>query len=277
MLEAPINTMLQKPPAPTESAKSRLKSRQRLAMRHLLVGLACTAIAAFCLFAFKQPRHAAFFYAQRSAPRHATKLRSRTPIAARIVAGAKAQQGTLYNPEYTVISYPNGDVPREHGACTDVVIRALRAAGYDLQQLIHEDMRRNFPIYPHQWGLTHPDPNIDHRRVPNQMRFFARHGRSLTTVVASATLAQWQPGDFVYWDIGGGHLHTGVLSDTCNSAGVPFVVHNCYICVEQDCLAQWKIIGHFRYPTAPSAAPAAKSKGRRVPVDKNGLRQATVI
>lgn len=233
------------PPIPIERPRLRRQSRRR----HQLVGLTLATLgAALCLFASMQPRRAWLLYSQHVTSRQAHRLQARTPTAARIVAGAKTQQGTLYNPEYTVISYPNGDVPREHGACTDVVIRALRAAGYDLQQLIHEDMQRDFAAYPHTWGLTHPDANIDHRRVPNQMLFFKRHGRSLTTTVAPNTLAQWQPGDIVDWDIGRGKLHTGVISDTCNSAGVPFVIHNAYVCVEQDCLTQWKIIGHFRYP-----------------------------
>lgn len=166
----------------------------------------------------------------------------------KIVAGARAQIGTRYDPSYRVIGYPNGDVPADRGVCTDVVVRALRAAGYDLQRLIHEDMRRSFGSYPRRWGLRRPDPNIDHRRVPNQMTFFQRHGLELTRVVSPATLPQWQPGDIVCWKLDNGLDHTGVLTAARNAGGVPHVVHNLSRCAEEDCLTAWKITGHFRYP-----------------------------
>ena len=100
-------------------------------------------------------------------------------IAQKIVRGAKAQYGTLYDASFQNISYPNGDVARNRGACTDVVIRALRAAGFDLQQLMHADMTRSFHLYPKKWNLNAPNANIDHRRVPNQMTYFSRHARVL--------------------------------------------------------------------------------------------------
>lgn len=98
------------------------------------------------------------------------------PPAEKIVAGAseQAREGALYMPGYFTIPYPNGDLPRNQGVCTDVVVRALRKAGYDLQKLVYEDMKRNFNKYPQLWGLRKPDPNIDHRRVPNLMCFFER-------------------------------------------------------------------------------------------------------
>jgi uncharacterized protein YijF (DUF1287 family) len=173
-------------------------------------------------------------------------------VAAKIVAGAKAQIGTRYDANYETISYPGGDVDSSKGACTDVIIRALREVKIDLQQLMHEDMAENFSVYPHQWGLSKPDKNIDHRRVPNQMKFFARFGQTLTTAVNASTLKSWQPGDFVYWDMGNGLQHTGIVSDGLNPNGVPLVIHNGWICVEDDSLTRWKIIGHFRYPKRQS-------------------------
>ena len=181
-------------------------------------------------------------------PNSVTRVRPLNAVAAKIVAGARQQEGTRYNASYVPIAYPNGDVPLQRGACTDVVVRALRNAGYDLQRLIHEDMKCHFKAYPKKWGLKQANPNIDHRRVPNQMRFFERHGARLTTEVTARTRQEWQPGDFVYWDVGHGQLHTGVLSDGINAVGVPLVVHNGSICAEADCLTRWKIIGHFRYP-----------------------------
>lgn len=174
-------------------------------------------------------------------------------VATRIVDAAKSQQGTLYSASYAQIAYPGGDVPPQKGACSDVVIRALRGAGYDLQALIHEDITQNWTKYPNHWGLEHPDANIDHRRVPNQMIFFARHGQKLSNAVSAATRKQWQPGDIVCWKTGPRRWHTGVLSDGLNTGNWPLVVHNGSICVEADCLTRWPIVGHYRFPLRAKA------------------------
>jgi uncharacterized protein YijF (DUF1287 family) len=144
--------------------------------------------------------------------------------------------------------YPGGDVARDHGVCTDVVIRSFRAAGYDLQKLIHEDMKSHFSAYPRNWGLTRPDTNIDHRRVPNQMVFFRRFGKTLPLGTTGAPAATWQPGDVIYWKLNSGLDHCGVVSDTRNKAGLPLVIHNLGRTAEEDVLTAWKITGHFRYP-----------------------------
>lgn len=174
-----------------------------------------------------------------------------TTIPQKIVVAARrqAQEHTSYMPGYVVIAYPGGDVPRGQGVCTDVIIRSLWAVGLDLQVLIHKDMKAHFSQYPHKWGLTRPDTNIDHRRVPNQMTYFKRHGRILTTVYSDETKSQWGPGDLVYWDLGHkGLLHCGVVSDTKGWSGVPLVIHNLGGCREEDVLLAWKTIGHYRYP-----------------------------
>lgn len=171
----------------------------------------------------------------------------KTRVSTPIVSGARAQVGISYDASYVKLKYPNGDVARNTGVCTDVIIRALRADGRDLQRLIHEDMTRNWKLYPRKWGLRRPDKNIDHRRVPNQMVFFRRFGRELTRDVSASTLAQWKPGDIVCWDLGG-PLHTGIVSDQRNNRGVPLVIHNLGGGREEDALRNWKIIGHFRYP-----------------------------
>ncbi len=121
----------------------------------------------------------------------------RDAVASKIVRASHAQMGTTYDGTYRVISYPNGDVSRDKGVCTDVVVRALRGAGYDLQKLMHEDMKKNFRLYPQKWALPKPDKNIDHRRVPNQMKFFARFGQTLPLGVNGSTLKSWQPGDII--------------------------------------------------------------------------------
>jgi uncharacterized protein YijF (DUF1287 family) len=166
-----------------------------------------------------------------------------------IVIGARDEvlNRTRYDASYQAISYPGGDVSPDRGACTDVVIRALRRADIDLQQMIHEDMTANFAVYPANWGLTKPDSNIDHRRVPNQMTFFQRHGLSVTCEV-EGHLDEWQWGDIVYWRFDNGDEHCGVISDLQHRSGRPLVIHNAGMAVEEDCLKRWEIIGHFRYP-----------------------------
>lgn len=167
-------------------------------------------------------------------------------VGAKIAHAARAQIGTAYAPGYVSMAYPNGDLAKDKGVCTDVIIRALRAVGRDLQQLIHEDMTSNFAKYPQLWGLKKPDANIDHRRVPNQMKYFERHGKTLALATDAASLEKWQPGDFVYWRLDNGLLHCGVVSDQ-KANGRPLVIHNLSICAEEDCLTQWKIIGHYRF------------------------------
>lgn len=167
-----------------------------------------------------------------------------------ILLGARreAQQGTRYDASYVSIDYPRGDVPSDRGACTDVVIRAFRNAGIDLQQLIHEDMKNNFDSYPRKWGLDGPDSNIDHRRVPNQIHFFKVHGKSLTLKV-EGHLEDWKWGDVVYWRFSDGRDHCGIISDRTTRNGLPLVIHNAGLAREENSLRRWEIVGHYRYPT----------------------------
>ena len=152
-----------------------------------------------------------------------------------------------YDPSYAVIPYPNGDVPVEKGVCTDVVIRAFRRAGVDLQKEVHEDMAANFAVYPAKWGLPSPDKNIDHRRVPNLQTFFTRRGKSLPI---TQNIADYEPGDVVAWDLDGkGMTHIGLVSDMRNEYTKRFfIIHNIGGgTVIDDKIFDWKIIGHYRY------------------------------
>lgn len=166
-----------------------------------------------------------------------------------IVLGARqeALQSVQYDGSYRNMTYPGGDVPSDRGACTDVVIRAFRNAGLDLQVLIHEDMAIHFSAYPQNWGLEEPDTSIDHRRIPNQVTFFKRHGTELPTRVKE-NLDDWQWGDVVYWQFPNGDEHCGIVSDRRRKDGIPLVIHNAGICKEEDCLQRWTITGHYRYP-----------------------------
>lgn len=152
-----------------------------------------------------------------------------------------------YDPNYTQISYPNGDVPADKGVCTDVLIRAYRLLGIDLQKEVHEDMKANFKVYPSRkiWGLRTTDRNIDHRRVPNLQTFFTRKGKVLPI---SHKAASYHPGDIVTWDLGGGVAHIGIVVNRKTAGGVPLVVHNYgggQVC--EDILFRYKITGHYQY------------------------------
>ena len=153
-----------------------------------------------------------------------------------------------YDGVYLSIPYPGGDVPANMGVCTDVVIRAYRTVGVDLQQLVHEDIAQNFSQYPSKriWGLTRPDTNIDHRRVPNLQAFFSRHGEVLAV---SAEPADYQPGDLVTWMLPGNLPHIGIVSDSINpKTGNPMIVHNMGRGpVLEDMLFRFPITGHYKY------------------------------
>ena len=160
-----------------------------------------------------------------------------------VVRAARSQIGRTvrYDPAYTALDYPMGDVPIVKGVCTDVVIRALRQQGIDLQQLVHQDMKANFPAYPNRWGLKRPDPNIDHRRVPNLEVYFTRHGWAVQD--------GYRAGDIVTWRLAGSGLpHIGIVSDR-KQGDTPLIIHNIGAGTrEEDILFHHEIVGHFRQP-----------------------------
>jgi uncharacterized protein len=165
-----------------------------------------------------------------------------------------------YEPAYVAIPYPGGDVPADTGVCTDEVIRSFRALGIDLQKEVHDDMSGNFVLYPRKWGRKRPDPNIDHRRVPNLQIFFSRKGENLSVTNAAADYA---PGDIVTWDLGGGLTHIGIVVNQ-----KPFffnrymIVHNIGRGPKmEDVLFNWKITGHYRYFGPQPQPPASVVTG----------------
>jgi len=157
-----------------------------------------------------------------------------------------AKQNIVYDPTYYKIPYPNGDVPAGKGVCTDVIIRAYRKLGIDLQKEVHEDMKAHFSLYPKIWGMTHTDKNIDHRRVPNLMTFFKRKGTELTK---SKEAKDYQPGDIVCWNLSAGITHIGIVVDKKSEDGKRYqMIHNIGAGqVVEDCLFSYTIIGHYRY------------------------------
>lgn len=170
-----------------------------------------------------------------------------TPRAVMLVIAARRQIGITvsYDPAYVRLTYPGGDVPESGGVCTDVVIRALRTQGIDLQQRVHEDMRAHFASYPRKWGLPRPDRNIDHRRVPNLQTWFARQGWSLPI---GDRARDYRAGDLVTWMLPGNLPHIGIVSDRKTTPrGVPLIIHNIgHGAREDDILFDYDITGHYR-------------------------------
>jgi len=158
----------------------------------------------------------------------------------------RLEYSIIYNGAYYKIDYPMGDVPSNIGVCTDVLIRSYRAVGIDLQEKVHEDMKKNFLKYPKIWRLAKPDTNIDHRRVPNLMTYFNRVGSSLPITLDKD---DYRPGHVVSWDLGGGLMHIGIVSSKKSpKTDNPLIVHNIGSGPQiNDMLFNYKIIGHFKY------------------------------
>lgn len=181
---------------------------------------------------------------------------------------------TEYSAEYVVLDYPGGDVPAQSGVCTDVIIRALRHKGIDLQQLVHEDMKANYRRYPSRklWRQRATDPSIDHRRVPNLEVFFTRIGWEVTPTPTDNP-ADYRPGDLVTcYDAKHGRPHIMIVSNRINpSTGVPKVIHNSGKGTqENDALFDFPITGHYRpvYGTAPTVQPPAEADKKETPAKK---------
>lgn len=169
--------------------------------------------------------------------------------AEKFVAAARALENSQvrYTSAYSRIPYPMGDVSPDIGVCSDVVIRAYRKIGIDLQQLVHEDMKVHFDLYPHLWGMKHTDPNIDHRRVPNLGVFFARKGKTLRVTERPEDYKQ---GDIVTWNLkkSGSLPHIGIVTDKRAESGRPMMMHNIGNGqVLEDMIFDYKITGHYRY------------------------------
>lgn len=153
-----------------------------------------------------------------------------------------------YDGSYRRIAFPFGDVPNDKGVCTDVVIRAYRKLGIDLQRRVNDDMRQRFYEYPSykKWGLLKPDTNIDHRRVPNLRSFFAKNGVNLP-ITNNAN--DYQPGDIVTWDISPNLPHIGIVTNLISwDKKRPVIAHNIGKGPKlEDILFKLKITGHYRY------------------------------
>lgn len=169
-------------------------------------------------------------------------------FSARLSAAAleRTRHRVRYDGSYRRIPYPGGDVPDDVGVCTDLVIRAYRRLGIDLQREVHEEMHRNFDAFPKHWGLKHPDPNIDHRRAPNLQRFFERRGVALPVTDEPD---DYLPGDLVTWMLPGNLPHIGIVVERRSAnSDRPLIVHNIGAGPElEDVLFRFPVTGHYRY------------------------------
>lgn len=167
---------------------------------------------------------------------------------------AKQQIGVTlhYDSGYRRLSYPGGDLPMDRGVCTDVIIRAYRTFGIDLQVLVHQDMVSNWNTYPNPWRAKGPDRSIDHRRVPNLVRFFSRFGKTLPNI---SNAGSYLPGDIVTWTLPGGLPHIGIVGDVTGNSGAPMVIHNIGNGTKmEDILFSYKVKGHYRCPPGSLAS-----------------------
>ncbi|MFP2996629.1 DUF1287 domain-containing protein [Spongiivirga sp. MCCC 1A20706] len=163
---------------------------------------------------------------------------------------ALTENEVTYDGSYFSIPYPNGDIPADKGVCTDVIVRAYRTLEIDLQELVHQDMKANFHLYPKIWGLSKTDTNIDHRRVPNLMTYFKRFG---TTKKMSENATDYAPGDIVAWRLENGLTHIGVVVHKRSKDNKRYLIsHNIGAGqVLDDCLFDFTIIGHYSFPKTP--------------------------
>ncbi len=175
----------------------------------------------------------------------------------KLAAAAREQIGVTveYDPGYRAIGYPNGDVLRTSGVCSDVLIRAARDAwDIDLQKRVHDDMVKAFAAYPsrREWGLTKPDANIDHRRVLNLETFLVRQNAKLplpgSGPLGGDAFTAPQPGDILTWRLaGGGRPHLGVVVSGPQTVRV---AHNIGGGVQEEPLWRFKLhrpAGHYRW------------------------------
>jgi uncharacterized protein YijF (DUF1287 family) len=175
-----------------------------------------------------------------------------TPDGAKILAAARQQIGVTvrYDPAYATMPYPGGDVARDRGVCTDVLIRAMRdGLKVDLQQLVHEDMRAHFSAYPKIWGLSRTDRNIDHRRVPNLRTFLKRRDCELPfDPTKPLDPTAFKPGDIVTCTVPPHLPHIVIISDRIGPSGLPMILHNIGAGArEEDALGKYPLTGHYRW------------------------------
>jgi len=162
----------------------------------------------------------------------------------KFITSARTQVGqTLtYNPEYVKLAFPMGDLNITKGVCTDVVVRAMRGVGIDLQERIYNHKKAHLELYKNLYASNKINTSIDHRRVKNIQAYLRARGYRVKDA--------FKPGDIVVWKVSGLD-HIGICSDKINSDGEPYIVHNIGSgAQEEDVLRTYQIVEHFRvfYP-----------------------------
>lgn len=175
----------------------------------------------------------------------------------RLAAAAllRTQFKVTYEDAYYAIDPINGDIPASKGRAEDLVVRAYRAIGIDLQQHVHQDISQHFDKYPQIFGRKMADPNIDHRLTENLRRFFRRAGAEILVLDADGQQApsrnpqDYHYGDVVTWRLAGGRSHIGIIvPGPEEDRDSRWIVHNIDAGpVWEDCLLDYKITGHYRY------------------------------
>jgi uncharacterized protein len=237
--------MQNNPEAGNQNSVDRIQESERKNRRLVLFVICLTIAACSCQRQYATGRPAAPV-----SPSPVTRPlpQKSSPQLKQFIDGAVAQSKvtTGYDPSYVKLDYPNGDVASETGVCSDVVVRAFRKAGIDLQKEVHEDMKLAFAEYPKRWGARGTDTNIDHRRVLNLNTYFDRQGKSLPI---SNNRADYLPGDVVAWELSDGVEHIGVMTNLWSEPDKHcLVVHNIGAGTRvEDVLLNWKVIGHYRY------------------------------
>jgi uncharacterized protein len=163
----------------------------------------------------------------------------------------RTKMPSVYDPAYYEITYPGGDLPlspdgKWKGKAEDLIVRSYRNLGIDLQELVHEDMKKNFSVYPQLWERREPDPHIDHRRIQNLQRFFKRQGAELKVTRESVN---YHPGDVIVWMLSTGDLHCGiVVPGPGERRGEAWVVHDIGSGPKwENVLTDYQIHGHYRF------------------------------
>lgn len=217
--------------------------------RSLTTRLGATAAAAVLLTQTGRHGAALQWLAGPAEAEPASAPQASEPWADRLVAAAARQIGVTvtYDPAYVALTYPGGDIARDRGVCTDVIVRAYRdGLATDLQRLVHEDMAASFSAYPAKWGLKRPDSHIDHRRVPNLQTFFTRRGAALPVTQRAA---DYEPGDMVTMMVSATLPHIAIVSSRSSTdAARPLIVHNIGAGTrEEDRLFEFPLTGHYRF------------------------------
>lgn len=234
--------------------KTRLRTHSIYQSHFSLSFVSAAALIAFCASVLPVQAQLATTDSEFAAQSRARLPQDNNTFAIKLAHAAldRTAQSVRYEPAYVKLTYPGGDVPADTGVCTDEVIRAYRALGHDLQKLVHEDMKAHFSAYPKNWGLSKPDTNIDHRRVPNLQTFFKRRSASLPVTIDPK---DYKPGDLITCTVPPHLPHIALVVPAPDGSERPWIVHNIGRGPKlEDRLFEFPLTGHYRWHPKETAA-----------------------